>query len=998
MEGKSSGLYLIDADYSVVAVNQTIQELYPSLKVGEKCYKCLMNQEEPCAVCPVANHVQGPQTYIDPIRGIGETVDAVEVILPDGGVGHALVLSTVGESATIAARLPRNKNELKKLLEQEYFDSLTGGCTRKGFIHQSERVLFRSNMTDYAMILFDIRNFKAINDTFGVEDGDSVLKFVFETLKDSYLKPIVSARIESDWFLFLVRRGRIDRDRLEPLLNLEWAKDNHKVHLHLRCGIYYLEDSQASTSRMIEWTIMAEQLAGREDHGNVVVFDASMRERYIDQAEILTSFSDSITNKDFKVYYQPVVEAASGKVIGAEALVRWIHPTRGLIGPNRFIPALETNGFITQLDYYVLQQVYTFQQSLHTGGMPSVPISVNLSRQDFYDDSFISHVLNLAQESSLPTDSINYEVTETAVALLKENCRYLLQQVRLGGAKVLLDDFGSGFSSLGMVGDYSFDVVKIDKSFIDQIDAEPTVRTVIESTIDMCHGIGLRVIAEGVEGASQLEFLKGCGCDYIQGYYFSRPLSEGDFCDYLFKAQIGRQSDAVVLSPRDSQPFDLRDMLDLVDHSGLFIQVCHPEDYSMVYANAMTRDISGHPERPYEGEKCYRYMLGLDAPCGHCPMKLMGDEDERELEVDDGSHVFALKARYANLHGRRIFIEYGHDITGTKLAQQRYTDQIRAILETIPDGQGVFHVDLTADSWISSGGNAQNARDMQDLEDVDSLIRRIGSFVPDEKGKERFFDTFCRDAQLQAYADGRREVVLETESYYDDRSIRWSRITAHLIDNPSTGNVESIIYGVDISQERERIKEIEREKELAAGGNGQPLLKVDDASKPFGRADHDRRYDLLTGLGSRLDLTDSFRRMRRGEEERVFAAMMIDVDDFKSLNDSLGFEVGDECLCALGAMLGEYGKREGVTFYRYGGEEFVGLVRTNTKALDEKCQRLLDEVGGRRISLSNEDEVSLTVSLGYTTHVDDYLEMIAQCDRALYAAKKLGKNRFVCLD
>lgn len=998
MEGKPSGLYLIDEDYNVIAVNQTIQELYPALSVGEKCYKRLMNQEEPCVVCPVANHVQGPQTYIDPIRGIGETVDAVEVNLSNGSLGHALVLSTVGESAAIAARLPRDRNELKKLLEQEYFDSLTGGCTRKGFIHQSERVLFRSTMTDYAMILFDIRNFKAINDTFGVEDGDSVLKFVFETLKDSYLKPVVSARIESDWFLFLVRKGRIDRDRLELLLNLEWAQDNHKVHLQLRCGIYYLEDSQTSISRMIEWTIMAEQLAGREDHGNVVVFDASMRERYIDQAEILTSFSDSISNKDFKVYYQPVVEAASGKVVGAEALVRWIHPTRGLIGPNRFISALETNGYITQLDYYVLKQVYAFQQSRRAGGMPSVPISVNLSRQDFYDDSFISHVLNLAQESSLPTNSINYEVTETAVALLKENCRYLLQQVRLGGGKVLLDDFGTGFSSLGMVGDYSFDVVKIDKAFIDQIDTKLTVRSVIESTIDMCHGIGLKVIAEGVEDASQLDFLRGCGCDYIQGFYFSRPLSEEDFCAYLSKARIDTQDDAVAILPRNSQPLDLKDMLDLVDHSGLFVQVCHPEDYSMVYANAMTRNISSHPEQPYGGEKCYRYILGLDAPCGHCPMKLMGDEDERELEVDDGSHVFSLKARYANLHGRRVFIEYGHDITGAKLAQQRYTDQIRAILETIPDGQGVFHVDLTADAWISSGGNAQSARDMQDLEDVDSLIRRIGSFVPDEKGQKRFFDTFCRDAQLWAYANGTREVILETESYYDDRSIRWSRITAHLIDNPSTGNVESVIYGVDISQERERIKDIEREKELADGGREMPPLKVDEVSRPHGWADHDRRYDLLTGLSSRLDLIDSFRRMRRGEEEHPSAAIMIDVDGFRCLNDSLGFEAGDECLCALGAMLKEFGEREDVMFYRYGGEEFVGLVRASTKELDKICQRLLDEVGGRRISLSNGDEVSLTVSLGYTTYVDDYLEMIAQCNRALYAAKKQGKSCIVCLD
>ncbi|MGN0363746.1 MAG: hypothetical protein ACI4ET_13015 [Bilifractor sp.] len=162
MSKKSSGTYIIDENYTVISVNQTLRELYPSVQPGKKCYQCLMHLDEPCPPCPVANHIQGPQTYLDPIRGIYETVDAVEVELPDGKLGHALVMSTVGESETISARLPRTRNELNKLLEQQYFDSLTGGFSRKGFIRESERVFARSKKTDYAIVLFDIHNFKRL--------------------------------------------------------------------------------------------------------------------------------------------------------------------------------------------------------------------------------------------------------------------------------------------------------------------------------------------------------------------------------------------------------------------------------------------------------------------------------------------------------------------------------------------------------------------------------------------------------------------------------------------------------------------------------------------------------------------------------------------------------------------------------------------------------------------------------------------------------------------
>ena len=989
MSEKSSGIYIIDENYNVTNVNKTIMELYPSLEVGRKCYQCLMNLDEPCPPCPVANHIQGPQTYLDPIRNIYETVDAVEVLLPDGTTGHALVLSTVGESATISAKLPRTERELDQLLDQEYFDKLTEGYSRKGFIREAEQIFSRTQKTDYGLVLFDIRNFKAINDTFGVEVGDRVLKFVFSKLRNSFLKPVVSARLESDWFLFLVQRKNIQIPETENLLNLDWSMDGRRLAMHLRCGIYYVEQEESSVSHMVDRAVIAKRCVDHGQKGHVSVFDPAMLEKYIDQAEIISSFADSLRNEDFKVYYQPIIDTASGKLCSAEALVRWEHPTQGFIVPDRFIPALESSGFITQLDRHVLRHVHDLQAELYRNRKQIVPISVNLSRQDFYDDSLMNEILELTQGSSLPANSINFEVTETAVAVLRENCDYLLQQIRQAGAKVLLDDFGKGYSSLGMVGDYSFDTVKIDKSFIDRIVTKPSVRAVIESTINMCHAIGLRTVAEGVENEKQLTYLRNYGCDAIQGYYYAKPLPEEEFCKYLAKSEL---ADSAHFSKRRSgnlHQLDLRTLLDLIDHSGQFIQVCYPEDYTMVYANALTRQVSGHPDRPYEGAKCYEYMLSLNGPCGHCPMKLMEGENEKQIEVDDGIHAFSLKARYAYWNGKKVFIEYGHDITGLKSAQSRYTSQIRSILEGIPEGQGVFHVDLTADKWISSQGKAQNARDMQGMKNTDDLIRRIGSFVPDREGQEEFFRVFCRAAQMKAYQEDRRQIILETRSYYDDLSIRWSRITAHLIDNPTTGHVESIIYGVDISKEVHQT--VEREKK-------QLRQEADEAWKMYAQADRERRYDYLTGLNSRLDLYKFLKGEGEQQDRGVSHVLFIDIDDFKRVNDTFGHDGGDVCLKTLGEILREFGNAYDITFYRFGGEEFVGLSCSNASDIETVALILLERIRHTRIRLEDDTEITITVSIGCTSEPGTYQEMIRTADRAMYRAKGEGKNRVACID
>lgn len=306
-------------------------------------------------------------------------------------------------------------------------------------------------------------------------------------------------------------------------------------------------------------------------------------------------------------------------------------------------------------------------------------------------------------------------------------------------------------------------------------------------------------------------------------------------------------------------------------------------------------------------------------------------------------------------------------------------------------------MDLTADKWISSGGNAENARRMQNLQNVDELIRQIASFVHSPEGQEQFFHVFCRKAQMKAYAAKQHQIVLETESYYDDRSIRWSRITTQLIDNPTNGHVESILYGTDISKETSRVDELKMERMHALQEKANLEKQVKKAMDLYSRADHDRRYDFLTGLYSRLSLSDFLEKNRDETGHPVTAVIMLDLDDLKKTNDQYGHAAGDKCLRELGKTLLKFGVSNHIAFYRYGGDEFVGLTEdsdTDIAAvaanLEQELSKISLDVNGRRIPM--------TASIGYTAEIEDCSDMINQADAAMYLAKRRGKNQIASAD
>ena len=419
------------------------------------------------------------------------------------------------------------------LYKHEYQDALTGGYNRSGFIRRTENVLYNApSPKDYVLMFFDIKNFKATNELFGTDGGDGVLK-EFYTRINAIFQPEVSGRLDADHFICLAKRESIDLDTLPAKLKINVQLNGRSMKLYGYCGIYNLEEDDVNVSAMIDRAKLAEESILHDHVLPYAFFDDSMRRGYMDRVELLAEYETALQNEEFKVYYQPVVEAATGNLVSAEALVRWIHPQRGMVSPAVFIPALESSGQISRLDWYVAEHVYKTILRSYRENFPMVPVSVNLSWMDFYDDSLMDDLMDLFQGGSLRRGDMCLEITETSYAALESDRAGILEQLRSAGVKILLDDFGSGYSSFGMLKRYDFDVLKLDMTFTRQIEASPKVRTIITGILEMVHHLGIKVVAEGAETREQVDFLQSNDCDYIQGYYFSKPLPEAEFLEYV---------------------------------------------------------------------------------------------------------------------------------------------------------------------------------------------------------------------------------------------------------------------------------------------------------------------------------------------------------------------------------------------------------------------------------------------------------------------------------
>jgi len=415
-------------------------------------------------------------------------------------------------------------------------DSVTKALSRAGFNKSAEKILSADTSGEYVLLYFNVFSFKAINSIFGFEGGNRFLCAVADRLAHAPFNPRLVGRLNADRFVCLVRKETFCSDCMDDICQMPFEEKGRAIIALLSCGIYEITDRTLPVSSMCDRACSALRYLRNSGSKFYAEYDSRAESGFRDETEVLGEIDDAIHSRQFRPYYQPIVDCTTGAIVSAEALARWVHPEMGILSPAAFIPILEKKDLISNLDSLIAGEVHALLEKLLAAGQRVVPVSVNLSRTDLYDRTMMNSLCSMVQRLAHEQKWHRFEITESAYEDLSSYTLDAISSLRKNGAAILVDDFGSGYSSLGMITDYEFDVIKLDIQFASKIAGNDKIRGVVQCLIDMSHKLGAKVIAEGVETEAQYQAVKDCGCDYVQGYYFYKPLPEAEFLALLDSA------------------------------------------------------------------------------------------------------------------------------------------------------------------------------------------------------------------------------------------------------------------------------------------------------------------------------------------------------------------------------------------------------------------------------------------------------------------------------
>lgn len=413
-----------------------------------------------------------------------------------------------------------------EILKRSLLDKCSVEKNQSFYFNNVKHCIDASDMTDIAFIQFDIVGFRYINRSCGEAVGNEILSYVAEKLGEVCSNESVHFRVNADIFLIVMQYT--DDSQIEELIHSVERQigQYNSIRLRYAFGVYKVIDKSASIREMSDCAAIARKNIKGNALQNIGYYTESLSKSAHSRHFVEDSMDYALESGQFVVYLQPKYSICGNVIVGAEALVRWIHPERGLIPPSEFIPVFEENGFITKLDEYMWEQVCILLRRWMDMGYSPFPISVNVSRVHLRNDKFIADLDNLVEKYGIPKRLLETEITETVE---NANSGNMIRELKTHGYVLLMDDFGSGYSSLNMLKSTPFDVIKIDREFLNEFMLSERGMKIISHTISMSKDIGLDMVAEGVETKEQADFLCDCGCDIAQGFYYAKPMDVASF-------------------------------------------------------------------------------------------------------------------------------------------------------------------------------------------------------------------------------------------------------------------------------------------------------------------------------------------------------------------------------------------------------------------------------------------------------------------------------------
>ena len=419
--------------------------------------------------------------------------------------------------------------ETAAMVNQFMYDRLTGLYSKDFFYRKVRECLDANPDREYTLLCCNIENFRLYNDTFGRKSGDKLLKEAAQIFRKRVSENSICCRYNADRFLALTDKTSEIKGRESFANARQTNRSALSGNLSVKLGIYEIKDRSIPVELMCDRAVWVVDTIKGIYNQYIAVYDDKIRGIRLREQAIADAMETALAEKQFAVYFQPKHSLGDDSMVGAEALVRWVHPEWGFMSPGEFIPLFEKNGFIRRLDEYVWESVCEKLHEWKTKGYSIVPVSVNVSRADIFQSDLIETFCGLIEKYEIEPSLLHLEITESAYTDNPEQIINTVEELRNKGFIIEMDDFGSGYSSLNMLGEMSLDILKLDMKFIRNQMAKPAERSLLKAIIGMAHTLDLKVVAEGVETEEQKDRLKAIKCDYAQGYFYATPTPAADY-------------------------------------------------------------------------------------------------------------------------------------------------------------------------------------------------------------------------------------------------------------------------------------------------------------------------------------------------------------------------------------------------------------------------------------------------------------------------------------
>lgn len=894
--------------------------------------------------------------------------------------------------------------ETAALINSVEKDELTGLYNKQFFFKKVEEKLERHPDRKYDLVCLDVERFKLINDTFGLSVGDDLLCHISKLLLEQGSKSSVCSHFGADVFFILQPRDEAFTEsifiKLEDLVNEFPIRIQIKVHY----GIYCIDDISLPVSTMCDRAQLAiEEIKGQYDR-LYAYYDDRVRQKLLNERFITDCMQEALDSGQFQVYYQPKYELTHERIAGAEALVRWIHPAIGMMQPGSFIPLFEKNGFITQLDQFVWEAACKDIRERINDGKQPVAISVNVSRNDIYNINLVDVLYGLIKKYEIPIQYLHLEITESAYTDNPDQIITVIEDLRKIGFIIEMDDFGSGYSSLNMLAEIPIDILKLDMRFIKNESGRSSDKGILSFIISLAKWLDLAVVVEGVETEEQINTLKTMDCNYVQGYYFAKPMEKQQFLDLMDGSELSEmqctssvRSDEIVEEHMNKESHNGRTML-IVDDievnravlAGAFYEEYQIEEYE-----------NGQEAWDYLKDNFERVDVVLldllmpvmdgfqllerirsDERMAHLPVIITSQGDK------DG------EARSLAMHADDFISKpYNLEIVQHRVKNVMANYQLQQMKEESALMNRLSRLEASPIPSLQIKGPLSIQAELNKLRQYFDLVRLVDprrTHVYPECNEKNCDVRGCYSVwgkeercnnciSLRALQDKTRFNKLE----YSEQGLFF--VISQYVKLEDKEAVIEMVTKLD-----DTYVDNVFERDLL-------FMKLDDLN-------HKLESDELTGVYNRrhinLYLNAYLKHARK--YNRQLGVAMIDLDGLKGINDTYGHLIGDEAIKKVANILKtNFAVSKGDFVARFGGDEFLIVCRNIEMGVFEKrIASVIERI--RQETDDKEKSLKLTFSAGCVGMREipgcDADGIIQKADERLYRAKQSGRCCVVASD